>query len=72
MGHRLTFENGKETGYAHGVRDAVREIYADCHHTKYIGCLPCVHDQIAARVEALQPWDDLLEYHPPGSRGGQG
>ena len=28
--------------------------YGDCHHTKYVGCRPCVHDAWAAGFEAAQ------------------
>ena len=35
------------------IESAVKMIRENCGHTKYVGCRPCIHDQIAHRVEKL-------------------
>ena len=35
------------------IEEAVKTIRYQCGHTKYVGCRPCIHDQIATRVEKL-------------------
>ena len=32
--------------------EKIAEIYADCHHTKYVGCSPCPHDLAVRELEA--------------------
>jgi hypothetical protein len=44
--------------YEQGLRDAVEAVYGDCHHTKYEGCRPCIHDEIAHAIEALGETND--------------
>lgn len=38
----------------HALDEAVRQILFECGHTKYEGCRPCIHDEIAERVEKLR------------------
>jgi hypothetical protein len=56
--HRLSYENGVEDGFQRGWNEALDqclyEIQLDCHHTKYVGCRPCVHDQMQRLLETLQ------------------
>lgn len=45
------------------IRDCIAEVYRSCGHTKYEGCRPCAHDDVANDLTAL-----LAE--APDSRGG--
>jgi hypothetical protein len=44
--------------YEQGLRDAMEVIYGDCHHTKYVGCQPCIHDKMAHAIESLGETND--------------
>lgn len=30
--------------------------YGDCHHTKYVGCPPCIHDAYEAGKESMRAY----------------
>ena len=57
---RVTDAQGRKPKrtYEQGLRDAVEAVYGDCHHTKYEGCQPCIHDEIANAIEALGETND--------------
>ena len=35
------------------IIDCISAVYADCKHTKVLGCEPCTHDYMAARLDAM-------------------
>jgi hypothetical protein len=35
------------------INDCIDAVYADCKHTKVLGCEPCSHDYMAARFESM-------------------
>ena len=35
------------------ITECIEAIYADCKHTKVLGCEPCTHDYTAGRLDAL-------------------
>jgi hypothetical protein len=37
------------------LTEAIQAVYKDCHHTKYVGCRPCPHDEIAERLRGIKP-----------------
>lgn len=57
---RITDAQGRKPKrtYEQGLRDAMEVIYGDCHHTKYVGCQPCIHDKMAHAIESLGETND--------------
>lgn len=41
--------------------ERIAAIYADCHHTKYVGCRPCPHDLAVREIEAAQELTRLAQ-----------
>lgn len=47
---------------------AILNVYVNCAHTKYLGCAPCVHDEIAnairtdAHQQALKHLPEVMEW----------
>lgn len=70
---RISFLEGQEVcilSYNKALRDAVEAVSRRCGHTKYEGCLPCLHDEAVSAIEALVSTPDVIESdkekHPHG------
>jgi hypothetical protein len=48
------FQTYIDNHWDEAIGQAIKAIYADCRHTKYEGCRPCPHDEIAHRVGELE------------------
>ena len=35
-------------------KDVIEAIYQECHHTKYVGCDPCIHDEMVSIIDSLE------------------
>lgn len=57
--NELRWMNGvtRDDSYAAGQRDmlarCVEAVYRSCGHTKFEGCAPCAHDDVAATLRTL-------------------
>lgn len=50
----LNFQTYMDDVAADVLTEAIQAVYKDCGHTKYVGCRPCIHDEIADRVRGVE------------------
>lgn len=50
----VEFQEYVDNKWDEAIGQAIEQVYKDCHHTKYEGCQPCPHDEIAHRIGELE------------------
>ena len=51
--HECSDEASYNRGYSTDRKDVIEAIYKECHHTKYVGCDPCIHDEMVSVINSL-------------------
>ena len=54
------FQRYVDDKWDEAISQAIEQVYKDCHHTKYEGCQPCLHDEIAHRVGEIETRRGIL------------